>query len=103
MTFGDSFDLNCTRGGFPQLEVFQMTYMRVGKWKLENGAMLKLQSLIINKCKMLDDLQKELWCLSGLKKVHVTNPSNQLGCMLRNLELNNGVQLVIDEPQIVIC
>ncbi|QCD88939.1 disease resistance protein RPP13-like [Vigna unguiculata] len=101
--FGDSFDLNCTRGGFPQLEVFQMTYMRVGKWKLENGAMLKLQSLIINKCKMLDDLPKELWCLSGLKKVHVTNPSNQLGCMLRNLELNNGVQLVIDEPQIVIC
>ncbi|KAL2328969.1 hypothetical protein Fmac_022396 [Flemingia macrophylla] len=58
-----SFDLNCVAGGFPQLQVFQMTCLRVENWKLGNGAMLCLRSLIIDNCDMLNDLPLELWSL----------------------------------------
>jgi len=44
------FNLNCVGGSFPQLEVFEMKNLRVGKWKLGNGAMPRLQSVIIHNC-----------------------------------------------------
>jgi len=96
---GDSFDLNCVGGSFPQLEVFEMENLKVGKWKLGNGAMPRLQSVIINYCEGLDDLPSELWSLSGLRKVHVTKPSEKMAVVLRNLEINNGVQIVTEDHQ----
>jgi len=37
--YENSFDLNCVEGNFPHLEVFEMEFLAVGKWKLGNGAM----------------------------------------------------------------
>ena len=95
--YENSFDLNCVEGNFPHLEVFEMEFLAVGKWKLGNGAMSRLNSLLIYRCGRLDDLPSELWCLSELKKVQVTEPSEQLTHILRNLELNNGIQLVMED------
>jgi len=91
----DSFDLNCIAGSFPQLEVFDMEHLRVGKWKLGNGAMPRLQRLVIYYCDWLDDLPNQLWSLSHLRKVHIINPSEQITHRLRNLEINNEIQLVL--------
>ena len=93
---GDSIVLNCGRGSFPQLEVVEMENLKLGKWKLDNGAMSRLQNVMINSCEWLEDLPNELWSLSGLKKVHVKNPSVQMARMLENLEINSGCQLVIE-------
>ncbi|XP_027910598.1 disease resistance protein RPP13-like [Vigna unguiculata] len=92
----DTFNLNCVGGSFPQLEVFQMGHLEVGNWRLGNGAMPKLQKVVIFNCDRLNDLPNELWSLSGLRKVQVRKPSEQMACMLRNLEVNNGVQLFIN-------
>ncbi|KAL9296123.1 hypothetical protein ACSQ67_022019 [Phaseolus vulgaris] len=94
--FGNSFELNCLAGSFPQLEVFEMEYLNLGKWKLGNGAMLRLQSVIINNCETLDDLPSKLWSLNGLRKVQVMKPSHQMATMLENMEINNRVQLVTE-------
>ncbi|XP_022632880.1 putative disease resistance RPP13-like protein 3 isoform X1 [Vigna radiata var. radiata] len=93
----DSYDLTCVGGSFPQLEVFQMESLKIEKWNLGNGAMPRLQSLVISFCGRLDDLPNELWSLSDLKKVHVTKPSEQMIRILQNLEINNAVQLVIED------
>jgi len=93
---GDSFVLNCGRDSFPQLEVVEMEILKVTEWKLENGAMWRLQNVVINYCKRLDDLPNELWSLSGLRKVEVKKPSVQMARMLGNLEINSGCQLVIE-------
>ncbi|RDX62435.1 Disease resistance protein RPP13, partial [Mucuna pruriens] len=98
LTFSDdSFDLNCVVGGFSQLQVFQMSDLKVRKWKLGNGAMLRLQTLAIHDCIKLDDLPNELWSLTALRKVQVTRPSESMTRMLGNLEIKNGVQLVIED------
>ncbi|XP_047179573.1 disease resistance protein RPP13-like [Vigna umbellata] len=93
----NSYDLTCVGGSFPQLEVFQMEFLKIEKWNLGKGAMPKLQSLVINFCGRLDDLPNELWSLSDLKKVHVTKPSRQMIGVLQNLEINNAVQLVTED------
>ena len=93
----NSYDLTCVGGSFPQLEVFQMEYLKVEKWNLGNGAMPRLQSLVINFCGKLDNLPNELWSLSDLKKVHVTKPSEQMTRILQNLEINNAVKLVTED------
>jgi len=59
--------------------------------------MSRLNSLFIYRCGRLDDLPSELWCLSELKKVQVTEPSEQLAHILQNLELNNGIQLDMED------
>ncbi|KAL2982887.1 hypothetical protein AAZX31_12G011400 [Glycine max] len=92
-----SFDLNCVEGGFPQLQVFVMSYLGVGNWKLGNGTMLRLQSLVINNCKGLNDLPNELWSLTVLRKVRVRRPSEPMAHMLRNLKIKNAVELVIED------
>ncbi|TKY67938.1 disease resistance RPP8 protein 2 [Spatholobus suberectus] len=89
----DSFGLNCVAGGFPQLQVFEMKYLNVQNWKLDNGAMLRLQSLVIKDCEKLDDLPNQLWPLTALRKVRVRRPSEPMARMLRNLEIKNGVEL----------
>ncbi|WVZ03067.1 hypothetical protein V8G54_023873 [Vigna mungo] len=98
---GDSSVFYCVEGSFPQLEIFRMGVLAVTKWKLNNGAMQKLQSVMIHNCEMLDDLPNELWSLSDLRKVQVTKPSEQMVLMLRNLKLNNGIQLLIDAEESV--
>jgi len=90
----DFFDLNCVGGSFPQLEVFEIEYLALGRWKLDNGAMPRLESVIIHNCHRLDDLPNELWSLSGLRKVKVTKPSEQMALRLQNL-INNRVKLII--------
>ncbi|RDX62436.1 hypothetical protein CR513_59235, partial [Mucuna pruriens] len=85
----DSFDFNSVAGGFPQLQVFSdMSDLKVGKWKLGNSAMLRLQSLV---CKKLDDLPNELWSLTALRKVQVRLSSDSMVHMLGNLEIKNEV------------
>ncbi|KAL9296121.1 hypothetical protein ACSQ67_022017 [Phaseolus vulgaris] len=96
---GDSFDLNCVEGSFPKLEVFEMAYLSLEKWKLGNGGMSRLQSLIIYNCESLDDLPNELWSLSGLRRVNVRECSKQMYDTLRNLETNNGVELILEEDR----
>ncbi|XP_022632839.1 disease resistance protein RPP13 isoform X2 [Vigna radiata var. radiata] len=92
----DSVDLNCADGGFPQLEVLEMRYMRLRKWKLGNGAMRRLQNVFIHHCQPLDNHPIELCSLNGLKKVHIRDSfSEQMAHIFRNLETNNGVQIVI--------
>ncbi|XP_047166615.1 disease resistance protein RPP13-like [Vigna umbellata] len=95
----ESFDLNCVGGGFSQLEVIEMENLTLQKWKLDNGAMSRLQSVTINHCERLDDLPNELWSLSGLRKVQVMKPSKEMAHTLRNLEMKNGVQLVTEDYQ----
>jgi len=73
-----------------------MKILGLREWKLENGAMSMLQNVVINNCGMLDDLPNELWSLSGLRKVQVKHPSPRMADMLRNLEINSGCQLVIE-------
>ncbi|KAK7341156.1 hypothetical protein VNO80_24081 [Phaseolus coccineus] len=88
---GDCFELNCVGGSFPQLEVFEMFHLNLGKWKLGNDAMPRLQSVIVHGCKSLDDLPNELWSLNGLENVEVTRCSEQIYCRLISLKTNNGV------------
>ncbi|XP_017433187.2 disease resistance protein RPP13 [Vigna angularis] len=94
----DSIDLNCVSGSFPQLEVLQMEYLKLRKWELGNGAMRRLQNVIIRDCQSLDNLPNELCSLNRLRKVHITDsPSKQTTHILRILETNNGVQVVIGD------
>ncbi|XP_014522641.1 disease resistance protein RPP13-like [Vigna radiata var. radiata] len=69
MEFKDPFNLNCV--GFPKLEVLQLKYLPLRNWKLSNGAMQKLQHVIIYCCEPLDNLPIELCSLNGLKKMHI--------------------------------
>ncbi|KAG2398204.1 uncharacterized protein HKW66_Vig0135600 [Vigna angularis] len=90
----DSVDLNCADGSFPQLEVLQMRFIRLRKWELGNGAMQKLQHVLIHRCQPLDNLPTQLCSLNGLKKVHITDSvSKQMTHILGILETNNGVQI----------
>ena len=91
----DSFDLNCVGDIFPQLEVFKLRYLNIGKWKLGDGAMPCLQSLVIQDCEKLNDLPNKLWHLSRLRKVQVKYPSKELASMLRESKINSRIQLVI--------
>jgi disease resistance protein RPM1 len=83
------FDLNCVEDGFPQLQKFQMRNLPIRNWKLANGSMPRLQILIINDCDKLDSLPSELWSLTSLRKVCVTEPSNAMAAIVQNWEVNN--------------
>ncbi|KOM51232.1 hypothetical protein LR48_Vigan08g205900 [Vigna angularis] len=92
---GDSIDLNCMDGSFPQLEVLEIKYMRLRKWEIGNGAMRRLQNVIIHKCPLLDNLPTELFFLNELRKVNITeSPSEQMAHILQILETNNRVEVV---------
>ncbi|XP_022632889.1 putative disease resistance RPP13-like protein 3 [Vigna radiata var. radiata] len=97
LMFKNPTDLNCV--GFPQLEVLKMKFLRLQKWELDNGAMRRLQHVIIDRCGPLGNLPTELCYLNGLKKVHINSfPSKevigQMADILRTLETNNGVQVL---------
>ncbi|XP_014521204.1 disease resistance protein RPP13-like [Vigna radiata var. radiata] len=95
--YTSSIDLNCVDGDFPQLEVLEMKYLTLGKWKLGNGAMQRLQNVIIHDCQQLDDLLPDFCSLNGLRKVQISkSPLEQIAHILQILETNNGVQVVRD-------
>ncbi|XP_017431699.2 disease resistance protein RPP13 [Vigna angularis] len=97
---GDSIDLNCVDDSFPQLEIFRMSHLAVRKWELGNGAMQRLQNVLIDNCKELDNLPSELCSLNGLRKMHITeSPSEQMAHILQILKTNNGVQVVTGTNQ----
>ena len=92
----DPFDLHIFVGWFLQLKVFQMRWLGVRNWELANGAMPFLQHLVINECKHLVSLPNELWSFIALRQVHILQPSQQLSSMLQNLEMKDGVKLIIE-------
>ncbi|MED6114840.1 hypothetical protein PIB30_084360 [Stylosanthes scabra] len=57
--------LNCGTTEFPQLQVFLMIDVCVKRWRLEKGAMPRLQCLVIRDCLFLE-------------QVHVVDPSHEL-------------------------
>ncbi|XP_015952837.1 putative disease resistance RPP13-like protein 3 [Arachis duranensis] len=93
--FDDPFEINCSAGSFSQLQVFEMQVMHVDNWKLANGAMPCLQTLLIEYCKTLDNLPHELWSLTSLRQVKVVEPSQALSRALANLEMKDGCDLII--------
>ncbi|KAL4327534.1 hypothetical protein S245_043069 [Arachis hypogaea] len=95
--FYDPFEINCSAGSFSQLQVFDMVWLKVDNWKLGNGAMPCLQTLLIDYCKRLDDLPDELWSLTSLRQVKVVIPSQALSDALANLEMKDGCDLIIRE------
>ncbi|KAL1362453.1 hypothetical protein AAHE18_03G082400 [Arachis hypogaea] len=91
------FDINCTANSFPQLHVFEMEWLNVDNWKLGNGAMPCLQTLLIRYCERLDDLPHELWSLTCLRQVKVVTSSQALSLALEKLEMKDGCELVIEK------
>ncbi|KAL4389744.1 hypothetical protein AHAS_Ahas03G0075700 [Arachis hypogaea] len=56
-----------------------------------------LQSLIIRRCRKLDNLPDELWSLTALRQVQVQGPNRVLSLALRNLEMKDGCKLMIED------
>ncbi|XP_047169033.1 disease resistance protein RPP13-like [Vigna umbellata] len=82
-----SIDLNCVVVGFPQLEVLEMKYLSLGKCKLGNGAMQRLQNVIIHDCQQLDNLLIDFCSLNVLRKVQISKtPLEQIAHILQILE-----------------
>lgn len=91
------FTLNCNvAGGFPQLQVFRMREFPIADWKLANGAMPCLQSLVIDRCYKLNGLPTELVSLAALRKVHIKGPSGAMDLVLRYLGLKKGCELIVE-------
>ncbi|XP_014515542.1 putative late blight resistance protein homolog R1B-14 [Vigna radiata var. radiata] len=91
----NSIDLNCVDGSFPQLEVLEMKHLSLRKFKLGNGAMQRLQNVIIQDCQYLYHLLVEFQSLNGLRKIEITEtPLEQLDYFLQILERYHGVQVV---------
>ncbi|MED6182969.1 hypothetical protein PIB30_033571 [Stylosanthes scabra] len=93
--FEDYFEIKCIEGSFSQLQVFEMEDLNVQSWKLGNGAMPCLQSLLIMCCDRLDSLPDELWSLNSLRQVQVVEPSQALSLALGNLGMKDGCELII--------
>ncbi|XP_058769240.1 putative disease resistance RPP13-like protein 3 [Vicia villosa] len=81
---------------FPQLQEFHMRNLPIRNWKLGNGSMPRLHILDIYGCDKLDSLPSELWSLTTLRKARVWNPSSAMAAMLKNLEVKNGYQLIVE-------
>ncbi|KAK7295634.1 hypothetical protein RJT34_18545 [Clitoria ternatea] len=92
-------DLKFSAGDFPQLQVFQMSCLKVRWQTLEKGALPQLRHLVIDSCKCLARLPEQLWCLSSSPEVHVLRADNLLVYSLRDVELKNGGKLIISEAQ----
>ncbi|XP_027351448.1 putative disease resistance RPP13-like protein 3 [Abrus precatorius] len=94
---GVYFDINFGDGEFPQLKVFQMRGITVKSWRLEKGAMPCRQNLVIDNCLWLEEIPEELWSLTTLREVHVSNPNRRLADRLRSVELKNGCKLILSK------
>ncbi|XP_057752946.1 putative disease resistance RPP13-like protein 3 isoform X2 [Arachis stenosperma] len=83
-------------GTFSELQGFEMQSLSIHNWKLGNGAMPCLQSLLIGYCDRLDNLPDELWSLTALRQVKVVEPSRALSLALGMLEMKDGCDLIIN-------
>ncbi|KDO59924.1 hypothetical protein CISIN_1g035853mg, partial [Citrus sinensis] len=79
--------LVCSSGGFPSLKVMHLKSMFwLEEWTMENDAMPKLESLIINPCAYLKILPEELWRIKSLTKLELWWPRFELRETLRKFE-----------------
>ncbi|KAF3951468.1 hypothetical protein CMV_022885 [Castanea mollissima] len=91
-------DLICDEGSFQQLEVFKMANLAVSGWYMGQGAMPKLQRLVIQSCKDIQMLPDELWCLGALRDVEISHPHPDLAERLRQLQMRDGCKLHVYPP-----
>ncbi|XP_029153510.1 toMV resistance protein Tm-2(2)-like [Arachis hypogaea] len=85
--------LDCVTGDFPKLQVFKMMQVPVQSWTLEKGAMPRLRYLLIWDCIGLCQLPEQLWSLTTLAKVRVTDPSEELRNSLQDVKVNHNCDL----------
>ncbi|KAL4615662.1 hypothetical protein ACB092_07G143100, partial [Castanea dentata] len=86
-------DLICDERSFQQLEVFKMADLGVSRWHMGQGAMPKLQRLVIESCRNILKLPDELWCLGALRDVEISHPHPDLAERLRQLQMRDGCKL----------
>ncbi|QHO09907.1 TMV resistance protein N [Arachis hypogaea] len=87
--------LDCATGDFPKLQVFKMMQVQVQSWTLEKGAMPRLRYLLIWDCIGLCQLPEQLWSLTTLAKVRVTDPSEELRNSLQDVKVKHNCDLKI--------
>ncbi|XP_075672676.1 putative disease resistance RPP13-like protein 3 [Castanea sativa] len=90
--------LICDEGSFQQLEVFKMENLGVSGWYMGQGAMPKLQRLVIQSCEDIPMLPDELWCLGALRDVEISHPHPDLAEGLRQLQMRDGCKLHVYPP-----
>ncbi|XP_050262775.1 late blight resistance protein R1-A-like [Quercus robur] len=94
----NEYVLYCNVRSFQQLEVFKMENLLVSKWNMGEGAMPKLQRLVIESCEFICEVPDELWCLSTLRDVEVLHPQKTLARRLRQLQMRDGCKLHVYPP-----
>ncbi|KAF3437602.1 hypothetical protein FNV43_RR20358 [Rhamnella rubrinervis] len=73
-------------GDFPQLEVLKMRKLSIRRFTMGKKAMPNLQRLIIRQIDSLRDLPYELWSITTLQLVEVSDVSYELSTKLRDLK-----------------
>ncbi|KAF3951452.1 hypothetical protein CMV_022894 [Castanea mollissima] len=91
-------ELICDERSFQQLEVFKMVDLEVSRWHMGQGAMPKLQRLVIKSCRDIRKLPDELWGLGALRDVEVLHPNPFLARRLRQLRMRDGCKLHVYPP-----
>nr|XP_048321754.1 putative disease resistance RPP13-like protein 3 [Ziziphus jujuba var. spinosa] len=90
-----AYDINVVRGEFPQLQVLEMRKLKIRTWTMEMGAMPSLQCLVIDSCHCLKYLPEEIWCITTLQLVEVSNISYDLKNMLEQLQENSRCKISV--------
>ncbi|KAI9103672.1 hypothetical protein K1719_023295 [Acacia pycnantha] len=89
----------CCSKGFPQLEVFQMRYLKIHRWELGKDVMSCLRCLIIEECLELTALPDKLWSLTSLREVQVKGPSQLVKKQLQSQPMRDGCNLIISKSR----
>ncbi|KAK7834657.1 putative late blight resistance protein like protein r1b-14 [Quercus suber] len=90
--------LFCNGSSFHQLEVFKMAKVNVIKWFMRQGAMPRLQRLVLESCKFGIMPPDELCYLTNLQYVEVLNPDPKLRKMLQQLQKRDTCKLHVYRP-----
>ncbi|KAL4615654.1 hypothetical protein ACB092_07G142200 [Castanea dentata] len=90
--------LFCNGSSFHQLEVFKMAKVNVIKWSMWQGAMPRLQRLVLESCKFGIMPPDELCYLTNLQYVEVLNPDPKLAKMLQQLQKRDRCKLHVYPP-----
>nr|XP_048332759.1 disease resistance protein RPP13-like [Ziziphus jujuba var. spinosa] len=77
--------IRIVEGGFPQLRVFKLIRCGFKMWEMDEGAMPKLQYLVMIKNEEIEALPDQLWCMEGLRRVELSSMSRRLTYSLSNL------------------
>ncbi|KAI9103540.1 hypothetical protein K1719_023163 [Acacia pycnantha] len=89
----------CCSKGFPQLEVFQMTYLKLHRWELGKDVMPCLRCLIIEDCLELTALPDKLWSLTSLREVQVIGLAQSVKEQLQSQPMRDGWNLIISKSR----